>query len=340
MAEAVHGSVRIASSWLWETYGSIGVLAGARAGAPWPYTGWGRTVARAIGGSDIEIPGWLTELYRTCAGTLPSFLANVPGSSKEDLEEGLAALRTTPGTRVRGELDRWCPNGIPERLKPLYDEPEARIEEFSRLVPRYWQLALAPYAVPLRAAIEEEILLRSRVLATEGPARLFDALHGRVTWTNEALRIDVGSRRVAMPSAVHVVIVPMVFGRGASLVATGADGEVGFSYQAKGATVLIGDGAPARRTGEPAYGDRLEILLGRSRAGVVRGLVAPTTTSTLAAVLGLATSTVSEHLTSLVAAGLVQRRRAGVRVLYELGGSGMALLEHLDSYQGTVAGRR
>jgi DNA-binding transcriptional ArsR family regulator len=54
---------------------------------------------------------------------------------------------------------------------------------------------------------------------------------------------------------------------------------------------------------------------------------------------GPAASTVSEHLTSLVAAGLVQRRRAGVRVLCELDGSGVALLEHLDNQRGAAARR-
>ncbi|MFH9726838.1 helix-turn-helix domain-containing protein [Streptomyces sp. NPDC017254] len=115
------------------------------------------------------------------------------------------------------------------------------------------------------------------------------------------------------------------------------------SYQAEGAAVLAAEtpsGGPAGgRTGgraggradESARGDRLEILLGRSRAGVVRALLAPTTTSDLAATLGLAPSTVSEHLTSLVAAGVVRRRRAGVRVLYELDGAGVVLLRQLDN---------
>jgi DNA-binding transcriptional ArsR family regulator len=336
----VLGSVRIASSCLWEAYGSLGLLVGARTIAPWPYAHWSRSVARALGSAGIEIPAWLAELFRTCAGTLPSFLSTVPTAAKEELEEGLAALESVPGTRVRSELEQWYPRGIPAGLRPLHEEPEERLAELARLLPGYWRTAIAPYAVPLRAAVEEEILLRSRILATQGPGRLFDALRGRLSRQDDALRIAVGSTRVCVPPASCVVLVPLVFGRGASLFATSPDGMAALSYQSKGATVLISDGAPARRGEAPGYGDRLEILLGRSRASVVRGLVAPTTTSALAATLGLAASTISEHLTSLVAAGVVQRRRAGVRVLYELGGSGMALLEHLDNHQGAMPGPR
>ena len=48
--------------------------------------------------------------------------------------------------------------------------------------------------------------------------------------------------------------------------------------------------------------------------------------TSLAKALGLAASTVSEHLSGFVAAGVVKRHRAGGRVLYELDTDGKALL--------------
>ena len=53
------------------------------------------------------------------------------------------------------------------------------------------------------------------------------------------------------------------------------------------------------------------------------------TTSALADQLGLAASTVSQHLSALVSAGVVQRHRAGTRVLYELNRSGVTLTQCL-----------
>ncbi|MEV7190840.1 helix-turn-helix domain-containing protein [Streptomyces sp. NPDC093510] len=335
-----HSSVRISSSWLWEVFGSLGLLVSQRATPPWPYAKWAKEARRSVTAAGIEIPPWLVELYRSGRGTLPSFLAVVPTSPKADLEESLAALRALPPAHVRAGLARWYPDGVPSVVQPLNADPETALRQLSRTLDRYWQAALAPYASSLRSTIEEEILLRSRVLATEGSDRLFDTLHGRLLRDASALRIDAGPGRISVPLASRIVIVPLLFGRGASLFAMDEEGSAAFSYQAKGAAILSGTSAPDRRTDMPVRGDRLEILLGRSRAGVVRGLAVPTTTTALAAVLGLAASTVSEHLTSLVSAGLVHRRRAGTRVLYELDGSGLALLDYLDNEGVSVMDRR
>jgi DNA-binding transcriptional ArsR family regulator len=62
-----------------------------------------------------------------------------------------------------------------------------------------------------------------------------------------------------------------------------------------------------------------------------RALTTPATTTGLATALGLAPSTVSEHLSALQAAGVVHRRRAGRRVLYGLEPAGTALVTLLDS---------
>lgn len=286
-----------------------------------------------------NLPGWLVHLYRACGGTLPSFLSVLPSSTKGDLGEGTALLRAVSPPRVQAELEQRFPQGIPDEVRALHSDPEARIAELCDFLPAYWRAALAPFAAPLRAATEEEILLRARILATQGPDTLFGTLHGRLSRRSDVLRLDVGTMRITVPDVSQLVIVPLLFGRGASFFASAPDGSVALSYQAKGAAVLVGDAPPDRRADAPARGDRLEILLGRSRAGVVRGLVVPTTTSALAATLGLAPSTVSEHLTSLVAAGLVQRRRAGLRVLYELDGPGAALVEYLDNRRNLAAER-
>ncbi|WP_406059074.1 transcriptional regulator [Streptomyces sp. NBC_01077] len=336
------GALRIADSRLWETFGSIGLLSSHRGLAPWPYTNWGRAARRSLLRADVTIPGWLVHLYRAGGGTLPSFLLPVPSSARQaDLAEETALLRAVSPARVREELERWFPQGVPPEVRPLYADPGARIADLCAFLPRYVRAALAPYEASLRAVTEDDILLRARVLATQGPDRLLGTLHGGVSRRGDVLRLHAGppGRIAAKADVSRIVLVPLVFGRGASLLNSAPNGVTAVSYQAEGAAVLACESRPGPRAGgradgrpdEPARGDRLEILLGRSRAGVVRGLVAPTTTSDLAATLGLAPSTVSEHLTSLVAAGVVRRRRAGVRVLYELDGSGVALLRHLDN---------
>ncbi|CUM40624.1 putative transcriptional regulator [Streptomyces venezuelae] len=227
------------------------------------------------------------------------------------------------------------PAGCAPEVRPLYADPVARLAELRAFLPRYWQAALAPHAATARAATEEDVLRRSRTLATQGPEALLDAVGG--------IAVPGG---VAVPGVMAVsgvsrlVLVPLLFGRGTPFFTSAPDGsEAALSYPVEGSAVLVGEAPPARRTDAPARGDRLEILIGRSRAGVVRALVTPTTTSDLATALGLAPSTVSQHLAALLAAGVVRRRRAGVRVLYELDRPGVVLLRHLDHARGAPAVR-
>ncbi|MFC9385194.1 ArsR/SmtB family transcription factor [Streptomyces venezuelae] len=333
-----HGTIRIADSRLWETLGSIGLLSAHRGLTPWPYTDWGRAARRSLTRAGLTVPGWLVRLQRAAGGGLPTFLLPVPPpAGRTGLAEEIAQLRTVSPDRVREELERWFPQGVPVDVRPLYADPGARLAELGSFLPRYWRAALAPVEESLRAVTEDDILLRARVLATQGPAKLLGGLRGPVSRRGGVLRLHDGAPGgpVAASGASRLVLVPLVFGRGVSLVGAAPDGVTAVSYQAEGAAVLAREvrpgPRPAGRPAGPAVGDRLEILLGRSRAGVVRALVAPTTTSDLAATLGLAPSTVSEHLTSLVAAGVVRRNRAGVRVLYELDGAGVVLLRQLDN---------
>ncbi|MGH3311589.1 MAG: helix-turn-helix domain-containing protein, partial [Streptomyces sp.] len=67
-------------------------------------------------------------------------------------------------------------------------------------------------------------------------------------------------------------------------------------------------------------------LLGANRAAVLNELEDPASTTSLAARLGLAPSSVSAHLTALRDAGLLTSRRVRHQVLYERTALGIALL--------------
>jgi DNA-binding transcriptional ArsR family regulator len=69
---------------------------------------------------------------------------------------------------------------------------------------------------------------------------------------------------------------------------------------------------------------------------VLRTLTTPASTTGLAATLGLAPSTISEHLAGLQAAGVVHRRRIGRRVLYGLEPAGVALVNLLGEDSGSA----
>ena len=81
----------------------------------------------------------------------------------------------------------------------------------------------------------------------------------------------------------------------------------------------------------PQTGQALELLLGRSRAEVLLSLEPPSSTLEIAHRLKLAPGGVSEHLTLLRQAGLVETHRSGRFVIYRLSPTGTALLELLGA---------
>ena len=75
----------------------------------------------------------------------------------------------------------------------------------------------------------------------------------------------------------------------------------------------------------------LERLFGAGRARVLAETVVPSTTTDLARHLGLAPSTVSQHLAALRDAGLVDARRRGREVRYGRTALGTALVRAAQS---------
>ncbi|MFF9347854.1 ArsR/SmtB family transcription factor [Streptomyces sp. NPDC014734] len=298
--------VRLALCELWQAFGGMTLLARYGADAPWPHSSWAR-----------EAQGALTPRLRAVAelarprGRVPSFLTGGVGSRRTGIADEIDGMRRTPAGLVRDELAREYPQGFDDPLiAALIREPEVQLGYLAVEFTNFWRVAMEPRGTGLARSLEEEILFRSRTLAMSGGAALLQELGLPADRTDDADRLTV---------------VPMLLTDETHLWSAVGDRTV-VSYAARGAGLLRGS-AKRDGTAQPQRGDRLAILLGRGRASVVRELSAPTTTSALADHLGLAVSTVSEHLSALVSAGVVQRHRAGTRVLYELNREGMTLTE-------------
>jgi DNA-binding transcriptional ArsR family regulator len=81
------------------------------------------------------------------------------------------------------------------------------------------------------------------------------------------------------------------------------------------------------QTSPPASNHALCLLLGHGRSEVLQCLVTPASTQDLAQRLQLAASSVSEHLSLLRQAGLVETHRRGRYVFYRLSPVGEGLLQ-------------
>lgn len=291
-------AVRLTFSPLWETIGSLGILARHRGEAPSPYTGWVRGV-RAGMPRELTL-GLVDALRRSDPPLFPPGFVPVPDPARNSFAAELEHLRRTradvPGTaRLAGLLEA------------------------------YWDWAVAPYWTAIRSSLEEEILFRGRTLAVRGAEAMLGELGGRVLWERPRLTAPYHRDLDLAVTRSRLLLVPTVFAGGLRLFLT-EPGTVAMSYQARatGHFHVLTARAPDREAE-----DRLALLLGKGRAQVVRTLESPKTTTAVAECLGLAKSTVSQHLAVLTDVGLVWRQRLGGRVFYQLDHGGHALLKQL-----------
>lgn len=313
---------RIAVSPLNELVGGLYLLVREPGQVSWPYTEWALRAREVLRSTPEVAPA--TELYAQLHGPaharpVPDLFTPIPPSANPSLKDELAVLRRTPRTLVEEQFGKHYPEGVPGYLTPFLHDPRVAFERLADALAAWWDRTMAQHWPAMRTALEEEMLLRARALAEEGPAALLADLRGRVRWEPPVLSLVKQVESTFDTAGRRLLLVPLIFAHDVLMCSTDHPDITLISYQARGAAVLAGQSRPRRDDG-------LAILLGTGRAAVLRALAEPATTAGLATTLGLAPSTVSEHLATLHAAGVVHRRRSGRRVLYGLEPAGAALL--------------
>jgi DNA-binding HxlR family transcriptional regulator len=320
----VLGELRVVPSPLWETIGSLSLLAWNRVSA-WPYSEWGRKAERSVQNRpSAELVAWIRRLH----GVVPNPLTPVPASGRaieDEVQDLLEQLAELPEQQLRTLIASTGP--------ATPSAPGAWLKWLSTVLLDYWRAALQPYWESMDSALRDDMLSRANLLASEGVNSALAHFDRRMRWSPPLLELPTAVPTCRLRCVDQLILVPQIFGRRATRCVVNGSGSVALSYQAHGAAVL---GVP-RETPSPAPkpparspGDRLGLLLGRGKAAVLRGLVEPTTTSELASALNMSPSTISQHLSTLVAADVVRKRRNGARVIYVLQGAGVALLRYLD----------
>ncbi|MER6565171.1 helix-turn-helix domain-containing protein [Streptomyces sp. NPDC001093] len=290
-------SIRLALSPLWETLGSLALLARYRGAVPSPYAGWVRQARRSVPPKLMDTVVHL--VHRQETPFLRHAHAYVPDPSRASLQDELDFLR------------QQSDDGEDERAATLIES--------------YWNRAISPYWASIRASLEEEVLFRGRTLAVNGPEAMLAELEGRVLWQQPRLTAPYHLDLTRTVHRSRLVFVPSMFSA-VTRIFTSNEHVTAMSYQARATGFLhtVENEKPA----EPGT-DRLALLIGGGRAKVIRALQVPKTTTVVAQSLGLAKSTVSQHLAVLTEAGVVWRQRLGGQVFYQLDRSGFALLEQL-----------
>jgi DNA-binding transcriptional ArsR family regulator len=264
------------------------------------------------------------------SGYTPDFLGPPPAASggsgsAVSFGDELARVRAVDPALAREEIARSLASspGAAEtpRGRAMLEDPARAVRELADVTERAWKALVAPDWPRLRDLLEADIAHRARQLAEEGLEGLFADLRPGLTWSDGTLSVRTKSRQR---------IVQELSGRGVLLVPSAfiwPDVVSGFAPPWQ-PTVIY----PARGVGglwqrpTPGSAKALARLLGANRAAVLGELEEPASTTSLAARLGLAPSSVSAHLSALRDAGLLTSRRVHHQVLYERTPLGIALL--------------
>jgi DNA-binding transcriptional ArsR family regulator len=290
--------------------------------APWPYTDWAEHAREVLRTVPETVP---LQVYAQLYGAeharrTPDVFTPVPLTARPLLAEQVELMRQTPHVLVEQQFAKHYPEGLPDFLVPYLHDRDRAFGRLADALAAFGELAIAPYWPVMRTALDEEMLLRARTLAAHGPDAVLTRLRGHAQWDRPVLSLPKRRDSVLVAHDQRLLLVPLILAQDKLTCSTDHAEIQMVTYQARGAAVLASKTAPSRRSH-----DRLAQLIGPGRAAVLRALTEPSTTTVLAASLGLSPSTVSEQLTSLLETGAVYRFRTGRHVLYGLTPAGTAL---------------
>jgi DNA-binding transcriptional ArsR family regulator len=314
--------LRIAYSPLWECVISVRVLLDPASHAL--FQPWIRRAAAAVDAGDVRLLG---ALVRSDGRYIPDFLAPPPSVPGLAFGAELARVRSTPPEVLRAEIARAADGaGGAEaaRLLARYDaDPLALRSAVAEVLERYWRAAIMPEWPRIEALLAGEVLWRARTLALHGAGEVLRGLHPAVTHPPDAVHVSSAQEGEVQLGSSDLLLVPSLFAWPDVFTVHDRQWRASIYYPARGAGTLWA--APAAPRGSSGR-DALALLAGSGRARVLRALVAPATTTELAARLGASPASVSVHLRRLWKAGCLERIRVGRHVFYQVSATGHDVL--------------
>ncbi|GGJ49921.1 ArsR/SmtB family transcription factor [Deinococcus roseus] len=250
---------------------------------------------------------------------IPDFLTPPPLTPFPVFEEEVKQILQTSTAQVVYELNKLCSlrETRPEVIDAFLLEPELHLQKLVDTLRAYWDRVMAPYWVKVQVFLENDVLVRSRTLALEGPEQLFSGIDPTIRYEDGHVLIDRGRHEDSDARGRGIVLVPSAFVYPKSMSICEEPWQPTLFYPARGVGLLWGS-APAENH------DQLEILLGNSCAKVMLNL--PATTLELTERLHLAPGAISHHLGRLKNLGLAEPQRMGRFVYYRLTPRGNGLL--------------
>jgi DNA-binding transcriptional ArsR family regulator len=299
---------------MWEVLSTLHRLQSR--GGRWQFAAWHRTMRADLNAAGLARPvrQVLFALY-PLGPYLPDFLT--PPESEGGIEAALDGILRLPPGDVLAELrllDRV--SAVPSWALRLGQKAERR--EFTELIRRYHEVAVAPFAERMAGGIVAHRSLLARALLTHGVDGLLSSLGPRVRWRRPVLEVDYRTDRDLHLRGRGIRIVPTYFSWGTPVALADADLPPVLSYPLNHPTVP--------EEAHPGERAPLGALLGVTRARVLRCVADGLTTGELAHAVGVSLSAASRHTGVLRDAGLTTSQQVGPTVLHTLTPLGAALL--------------
>jgi DNA-binding transcriptional ArsR family regulator len=246
----------------------------------------------------------------------PDFLDPSPMTGEPTFEDGVAALLAAPTDRVHAELVDATKGSAPGVRQRLLDDPERARSEAADAVRRLWKTAVEPEWPSMRQALRAELLDRAVQVNREGLRAVLPRLHSSVTYAGDTIAVD-SAVDVEVDCTRELIVIPSLFITDRVQCATSDHWSPAIFYPASSRYLWA----------TPETPKSLDRLLGTTRAKILASLRTPLQTTVVAALVGVASATASEHLAVLRDAGMIDSSRVGRTVTHELTDVGRALLD-------------
>ncbi|HEY9294004.1 MAG TPA: helix-turn-helix domain-containing protein [Microlunatus sp.] len=203
------------------------------------------------------------------------------------------------------DLQRTFAQRLPGHQRTLTAAAPVGHDQLLKRIAGYYDLAVRPYAAAISQALRTDWELHSAALFDHGVQELFAGFPpSMLHWQGSTLVGASDHHRDLELTGRGLIMIPSVFCWPHPILAAESATPI-LIYPASGsARAALDDHCP-----QPDEQDRLAGLVGPVRAQIIRSPQWPVTTAALAEHLGLARSTVSEHIRVLRRAGLVESTR-------------------------------
>lgn len=294
---------RFAVSPMWEAIRSLVALQDPSTAAL--HVPWLRSLSGRLGGIALEPVVALIPPR----GYMPDFLTPPPGTPLGRIADDLDALRRTPVSQIRHDIELFRAEHPRSRTSDAWlEHPRREVSRLADSIEAFWERALEPAWPRIQAFLDADIAHRVRRLAQGGQAELFADLHPGVAWAHDHLDVVSDREATIELEGRGLVLMPSAFQWARPATIDLAPWQPTLVYPARGIATLWNESAPAS--------GGLVRLLGSTRAAILAALDAPRSTADVARLLSISAAGASHHLTTLRDAGLASARREGRTVLY------------------------